>query len=116
MELRRQLGDVRGAAIAGAVGYDEPAIELRYRIVVRIEPVAPATVQDDDRRTASTFSVVELDRSRPWEKGRCVDRHLEGGKLRHRATPSAPRPPTRKEMTVAGIGGRLPGTQFGPCM
>jgi len=49
MEFRRQLGDVRRAAVAGAVGDDEPPIELRDRVVVRVEAIPPTAVQKDDR-------------------------------------------------------------------
>src|SRR5438552_9668190 len=82
MKLRRQVDDVRRPAVSGAVGDDEPALELRDRVVVRIEGITPTAVQKHNRRAAATLLIAEIDRSCSGQKWGGVDRHPQGGELR----------------------------------
>jgi hypothetical protein len=59
MKPRRQRGDPRRPAIAGAIRDHEPAIRHRRDLrVERIELVAPAAVQDEQRHAARAFGVT----------------------------------------------------------
>src|SRR5207247_10854195 len=63
MEFRRQLGDVWRPAVPGAIGDDKTAFQLCDGVVMRVEGIAPTTVEEDDRRAPPDIPVAELDRS-----------------------------------------------------
>jgi hypothetical protein len=74
----RQRVDRFRAAIAGAVGNHDPMAgrERGDLMVERIRVVAPATVQDDDRRSVPGVAVVDPHRRAAWSKRRRIEEHV----------------------------------------
>jgi hypothetical protein len=70
MKVRRKLVEVSRAAIAGAIGtyYSEAVPKFLYLTVERIQAVAPAAMQQEERQPITFIAKVDLYRANAGNK------------------------------------------------